>query len=204
MAPHTSELAKESPTGSQISNGSSRSNENVPSPSPLESSPRSLEAQSEYSEDEYITSDDEILSTVLSSDEQRHHFSFTASLSDHTDYFSTTLSNAMESYQLDKSLVAQAQLSGQINNKNQKLVEKNEELTKKLAELKRMCDFHLNCNRIGDLENDIKDLTVRLEALKKGSKKALLFGAKSKLGVADKYPVEYNQARDKVVERVET
>lgn len=196
--PHSPETLQEHSNGSRYSTESQANIAAVVSEEAAEES-----SELEISEDEYITSDDELLNTVLSSDEQRHHFSYTTSLSDHAEYFSKTLSHAMESVQLDKSLAAQAQLSGQINNKNQKLLEKQAELAKKLSDLKGLYEYHLASNRIGDLEKDIRGISVRIEALKKGSQKSLLFGSRPQIGVAGRYPVEYNQARDKVLERSE-
>lgn len=152
------------------------------------------------SEDDFISSGDE-LTTVISSDEQRHNFGFASSLSEHTEYFTKTLAYALDSVQMDKSLVTQAQISGKINNKNQKLIEKKEELRMKLQHLKMLHDKHITSNRLGQLERDIRMFSTRLEILKNGVQKTLLLGKKSTQGVAQKYPVEYNQARDKILER---
>lgn len=157
---------------------------------------------SELSEDDYITSDEEILTNVVSSDEQRHYFGFGSSFAEHTEYFSKSLSYALDSIKLDKSLVAQAQLSGHLNNKSQKLAEKHEELIEKIATLRILYNYHVGSNRIGELEKDLVDLHSRIDNLKNGLPKTLLFGRKGTVGVAEKYPIEYNQAKDKVLERV--
>ncbi|GBL49002.1 hypothetical protein CJI97_005134 [Candidozyma auris] len=155
----------------------------------------------EESEDEYITSDEELLSGMISNDEQRHSFGRATSLSDHTEYFTKTIANAMESLSLDKSLVAQAQLSGYINNKNQQLVEMNEKLCSRLENLRQQYEFHISRHRLGYLEKDLENISSRIETLKHGAKGSVLFG-NSKLGVAQKFPVEYNKAKDKVFDRV--
>ncbi|KAF3989386.1 hypothetical protein FT663_02750 [Candidozyma haemuli var. vulneris] len=155
----------------------------------------------EESEDEFITSDEELLSGMISNDESRQHYGQATTMADHTDYFEKSITNAMESLQLDKSLVAQAQLSGRINNKNQQLIEVNEQLCSKLESLKQQYEYHIARNRLGVLERDLDNITSRIETLKNGSKKSVLFG-NGKLGVAKKYPIEYNRAKDKVLDRV--
>lgn len=154
------------------------------------------------SEDDYITSDEDLLTTVMSSDDQRHHFAYGSTFAEHTEYFSKSLSYALDSVKLDKSLVAQAQLSGHLNNKSQKLAEKHEELLDKISTLRNLYRDHLSSNRMGELEKDLADLTSRIDRIKNGLPKTLLFGRKGTVGVAEKYPIEYNQAKDKVLERV--
>ncbi|SGZ57583.1 CIC11C00000001187 [Sungouiella intermedia] len=173
-------------------------------PSELPTSPTrtATDELSGLSDDEYITSDDEILTTVVSLDEQRHHFAYGSTFAEHTDYFSKSLSHALDSVKLDKSLVAQAQLSGYLNNKSQKLAEKHLELIERITSLRSLYRNHVLSNRMGDLEKDLAELNTRIENIKNGMAKTLLFGRKGTVGVAEKYPVEYNQAKDKVLERV--
>lgn len=154
------------------------------------------------SEDDYITSDEDILTTVMSSDDQRHHFAYGSTFAEHTEYFSKSLSYALDSVKLDKSVVAQAQLSGHLNNKLQKLAEKHTELVDKISTLKKLYAYHLSTGRVTELEKDLADITNRINTLKNGLPKTLLFGRKGTVGVAEKYPIEYNQAKDKVLERV--
>lgn len=174
------------------------------SPSEIPTSPThtATEELSGFSEDDYITSDEEILTTVVSLDEQRHHFAFGSTFAEHTEYFSKSLSYALDSVKLDKSLVAQAQLSGHLNDKSQKLAEKQGELADKITSLRSLYRQHVMSNRIGELEKALADLSSRIENVKNGRTKSLLFGRKGSVGVAEKYPIEYNQARDKVLERV--
>lgn len=153
------------------------------------------------SEDDYVTSEDEVLTLVLSSDE-RHHFAFGSTAAQNTEYFVKALSDAMESLEMDNSLAAQAQLSGYLNNQNQKLVEKRLQLVEKLANIRRLHKMHIENNRIGVLESDLKDLSNRINRLKHGAPKSLLFKNNGTIGVAEKYPIEYNKAKDKVLERV--
>lgn len=155
----------------------------------------------EDSEDDFITSDEELLSGMISNDELRHHYGQSTSLADHTEYFAKSISNAMESLLLDKSLVAQAQLSGQINNRNQQLLEINEQICSRLESLRQQYEYHIARNHLGTLEKDLDHISNRIETLKKGTKKLMLFGLGT-LGVADKYPIEYNKARDKVLDRL--
>lgn len=154
------------------------------------------------SDDDYLISDDDMLSPVISSDEQRQHFAYGSTGSQNVDYFEKSLSYAMESAQMDKCLVAQAQLSGQLNDKNQKLMEKQAEIIQKLASLRKLHEFHIVSNKVGDLENDIKEINIRLNRLKHGIPKTLIFKNNGTIGIADRFPVEYNKAKDKVLERV--
>lgn len=186
---------------SSIGSGSDILIDNAPETPNLPTSQADFSDTYEESEDEFITSDEELLSGMISNDELRQHYGQATSLADHTEYFSKSIANAMESLLLDKSLVAQAQLSGQINNKNQQLIEMNEQLCSRLETLKQQYECHIARNRLGTLERDLDNINSRIEALKSGAKKSVLFGS-GKLGVANKYPVEYNRAKDKVLDRV--
>lgn len=153
------------------------------------------------SDDEFISSGDDLHIENDASEEQRHRIGYGSSLTEHAEYFTKALSHALDSVQMDRSLVVQAQLSGHINNKNQNLIEKKQELLQKLEVLKELHNKHVSSNRLGQLEKDIRDLSVRLNVLKNGVQKTLLLRKKSILGVAQKFPVEYNQAKDRVLER---
>ncbi|KAM9936044.1 hypothetical protein OXX80_004398 [Metschnikowia pulcherrima] len=98
----------------------------------------------------------------------------------------------------------QARLSGQLNDKSQLLSEKQTEILTRLGTLKELYETYISKNKLGDLEKDIDQLAVRLRNLKNGQTKSTLFGKKTSSGVADKYPVEYNQAKDKVLERLDS
>lgn len=153
------------------------------------------------SDDDFISSGDDFPNSTDSPEEQRHLVGYGASLSEHAEYFTKTISHALDSVEMDRSLVVQAQLSGHINNKNQQLIEKKQELLQKLKLLNQLHEKHIASNRLGQLEKDIKHLSTRLGALKNGIRRTLILGKRSTLGVAQKYPVEYNQAKDRVLER---
>lgn len=153
------------------------------------------------SSDDFISSEDDLAESHTFSGTLQHRVGFGASLAEHADYFTNTLSHALDSAQMDRSLVVQARLSGHINNKNQQLVEKKQELLEKLQLLKQLHEKHVGSNRLGQLEKDIKDISSRLDVLITGTSRRLILGKKRTLGVAQKYPVEYNQAKDRVLER---
>lgn len=168
---------------------------NPPSPSSAASS----------SDDYYLSDDDEILHSMVEGQP--------STLSDHSAYISSTISNALDSIQLDKSLVVQAQLSGKLNNDNQKLIDKKNELREKLETLQDLYNKHFivrdskGLNNIEKYQIDLKDVVSRIETLKYGANGEHLKGGimslfkNQKSGVVQKYPIEYNQARDKVIER---
>ncbi|RLV94113.1 hypothetical protein JA1_001973 [Spathaspora sp. JA1] len=157
----------------------------------------------ESSEDDYIASDEDLTLALSHSFELPPNLPFTGSLTDHTNYFVSTLNTALDSIELDKSLVLQAQISGHLNNENQKLLEKRKVLIEKLHNLQSLYNDHFQASdkkpsKIDQMKSDIGNLQQRIEKLKYGSKTIF----KSKEGVVKKYPIEYNQARDKVVERL--
>lgn len=179
------------------------------------------EQQEEEDDDDYIMSDEEEnLGTLLANSlDYQDHFNYTSSLSELSDYLSKSLSFALESLQLDKSLVIQAQLSGQLNNENQKIIDKQKELKDSLLRIQQLYAENFaplvkdgnnpKISKVSKLAKDIKDIETRIERLKnttrKSNKLALpsIFKSNSSenQGVAGRFPVEYNQAKDKVLER---
>lgn len=156
---------------------------------------------SSNSEDEFISSDDESLNRGVSG----KHFNSLGcgtTFSEHVLYFEKALDVALGLQRLDKSFVAQAQLSGHLNDTNRLLLEKQEELQKSLQRLRVLYDMNITSKRIDVLGADLKQINTRIKNLKHGQPKSRFF-AKRHLGVVDKFPVEYNQARDKVLERPE-
>lgn len=152
------------------------------------------------SDDEYIMSDDEDLTALYG-----EHFPVL--LNEHATFLLNSLAHAMDSLELDKSLVLQAQLSGQLNNENQKIVEKRQQLVSQLHLLKEQYeenfvrDPRTGRSKVEVMQNDLKSLEKRLYRLKHGTRKPSLFGGSSVRGMASEFPVEYNQARDKILER---
>lgn len=125
--------------------------------------------------------------SYLSSDEEPANTSF--------QYLSNSLAHGLDSLELDKSLVLQAQLSGSLNNESQKIIEKRKLLQKKLQDLQQL--YNDTFPQLTQMAHDIKILEQRLSILHHGQKKLMY----TKPGVLQKYPVEYNRAKDKVIER---
>ncbi|KAI3405624.2 KXD1 [Candida oxycetoniae] len=143
-------------------------------------------------------------------------------LGENAKYFINTLLQSLDSSDLDESLVTEAQLSGHLNNENQKLIEKRELLAQKLARISHLFEINFSStsggaevgggararakiSRLEHLKNEIETIENRLAQIVHGKKPtfALPFAkAKKKTGVLEKYPIEYNQARDKVLERI--
>lgn len=171
---------------------------------PQDESSDSEGASLEYidSGDDFISSGDEACLHQQSSGE--HHASLsTGRLAQHTSYFERLLNESLDSTALDNSLRLQAQLSGQLNDVAQRLVDKEVELCQALSRLKEHYKFHFTENRIANLESDLDAVTSTIARITKGSAKSLLFGRKVTLGVADRHPIEYNRAKEKVLERSE-
>lgn len=133
------------------------------------------------------------------------------SIMDHSNYLSNALSSAMESIELDKSLALQAQLSGNLNNERQRLVDKQEEVLAKLQHIQTMYNKHFrpttdtrgSHSRISTLELEFSRIEGHINRLKFGkdsSHLASIFKTKTP-GIVDSHPVEYNKARDKILER---
>ncbi|CAK9437999.1 uncharacterized protein LODBEIA_P23660 [Lodderomyces beijingensis] len=166
-------------------------------------------------EDEYILSDEEDsaddrknLLADLSNSELPH----LSNLNEHARYFANSLQQALDSSELDKSLVLQAQISGNLNNENQKLIEQRELLSAKLMNLQQLFESNFGtrannkASRVERLRGEISSIEHRIEKLKNGGSKSSFpisfLKAKPKVGVAQRFPIEYNQARDKVLERL--
>ncbi|KAM9908454.1 hypothetical protein OXX79_000371 [Metschnikowia pulcherrima] len=157
------------------------------------------------SDDEYLSSGDEALEGLEEESAAHHrHLTYNSGIAEHAAFFEKSLNEALDSVSLDSSLAMQARLSGQLNDKSQLLSEKQTEILTRLGKLKELYETYISKNKLGDLEKDIDQLTVRLRNLKNGQTKSTFFGKKTSSGVADKYPVEYNQARDKVLERLDS
>lgn len=133
------------------------------------------------------------------------------SISDHSNYLSNALSTAMESIELDKSLALQAQLSGKLNNERQLLIDKQNEVNAKLQRIQDMYNSHFrpvtdsrgSHSRISTLELEFSSLEGHIKRLKYGKESTNLVSIfkSTQPGIVEKYPVEYNKARDKVLER---
>lgn len=156
---------------------------------------------SNSSEDEFVSSGDDYLDP-LPLDEQHHPLFASSSIAEHTAYFEKSLNETLDSLKLDDSLVLQAQLSGQLNQKSTELHEKKLQMISKVQSLKALYKYHITEDRIGKLESDIKSINTRVGILMSGVSRKGVFGKSKKLGVCDKYPVEFNKAKDKVLERV--
>lgn len=129
---------------------------------------------------------------------------YSTSLGDHATYFATALANAVDSVNLDRSLAAQAQLSGKLNSDAQRLLDKRHECVARLQTLQELYSDRFGrghgASRVDRLHRALGDIEARIDKLKHGSAPLVpVFGRAP--GVIQKYPVEYNQARDKVVER---
>ncbi|CAI5758591.1 unnamed protein product [Candida verbasci] len=163
------------------------------------------QSQSEASSDDYILSDDEELHNILSHDINPHLN--TTNLSDHASYFQDSLSNAMDSIEIDKSLALKAQISGNINNENQKLIEKNQQLKESISRLQELFKKNFavsndsKISKVDQMKNDIVNIEKRIKKLTNGYESKGIFKNKKVMGVAQKFPIEYNKARDKVLER---
>lgn len=171
------------------------------------------------SDDDYYLSDEEELNNLLSSpNDNQNRVNYATSMSDHVAYFTNALSHTLESILLDKSLVLQAQLSGQLNNEKQKLVDKNKEVLEKIESIRNLHAYNFNphydhstktnISKVEKLRHDITEIESRLEKLKNGVSKGnsstlgtFFKSKKHRIGVSNKYPVEYNQSKDKVLER---
>lgn len=156
------------------------------------------------SDDEYLSSGDEALEGLEESTAHHHHLTYNSGIAEHAAFFEKSLNEALDLVSLDSSLAMQARLSGQLNDKSQLLSEKQTEILTRLGMLKELYETYISKNKLGDLEKDIDQLAVRLRNLQNGQTKSTFFGKKTSSGVADKYPVEYNQAKDKVLERLDS
>lgn len=166
-------------------------------------------------DDDYLMSDEDEYE-ITNNSERHHRMGYNATLADHSQYLTNTISHALSSLQLDKSLALQAQLSGVINNENQRITEKHQQLLEKLENINNLYNknfgliydpkTHTKTNRLKQMRHDIEMIEKRIQNLKQGnSNKSSLtsfFTTSNKnSGVINKYPVEYNQAKDKILER---
>lgn len=138
---------------------------------------------------------------------------FTSNVADHARALAATLSDALDLVDLDKLLAIQAKLSGRLNNQNQELVDRRVQLNLRIEALRNQCTHHFkprpghSSSRVEALAKDISDLESRVKMLAHGKQSQLvlsMFGGSSKsevTNIAGRYPIEFNQARDKVRER---
>ena len=161
-------------------------------------------------DDDYLISDDEDLSRILSHDLEHARLPGSRNMADHVKFFTDTLSQALDCADIDKSLVLEAQISGNLNNENQKIIEKKELLLEKLRNLQVLYGENFGMaedakqNRVDRMRNDITNIEQRIARLKNGAKgksSIPFLKGKQRLGVVQKFPIEYNQAKDKVLER---
>ncbi|KAK6462222.1 hypothetical protein DFJ63DRAFT_313364 [Scheffersomyces coipomensis] len=162
-------------------------------------------------DDDYSLSDDDDYNGYSMS-KNGPRLSYTRSIADHTTYLVNSLSHALDSVQLDKSLALEAQVSGKLNNQNQILIEKRNQVIIKLKNLQSLykenflIDANSNISKIEQMRHDITDIEKRISSLKSGNEKGAIFPfmkakRESEEGVIKKYPIEYNQARNKILER---
>lgn len=164
-------------------------------------------------DNENQSTDIETVSNTVSS-ELESQLQYVSSGSEHVAYFVNTLSHAMDSLDVDKSLAIQAQLSGKLNNEVQKMKSKREQVVSKLEKLNSLYDENFvvkppnKHSKIGQLQIDIQEIEKRLAKLNNGSHKSLnsffagLFRPdRGDLGISNSYPIEYNQAKDRNLER---
>ncbi|KAK6455185.1 uncharacterized protein RJT20DRAFT_129904 [Scheffersomyces xylosifermentans] len=196
------------------------SSSDAPPPNPaLQKDPIDSGSDSDSDSDDYIVSDDEDLNVFLNSSSDHHisHVTYPTSISDHANYLSNTLSHALNSLELDKSLVLQAQISGKLNNQNQNVVEKRNELLSRLKALKELYNENFvvkndsasasNLSKVEQMKRDLAGIESRIARLKGGNSKGTSYipflrtTHHSQIGVAKKYPIEFNQAKSKVLER---
>ncbi|EGV66464.1 hypothetical protein CANTEDRAFT_112190 [Yamadazyma tenuis ATCC 10573] len=175
---------------------------------------RASEPVGSSDEDDYLLSDDNVSEETTFSGEG-HRMGYNATLSERADYLAGTLDHALDSLELDKSLVVQAQLSGMLNNENQNITEKRQQILEKLKMLQDLLhknfeprfdpETNTKISVVQKLNHDIKNIETRIRVLKEGRKDkgvmSFLGNSKNVKGVMSLYPIEYSQARDKVLER---
>ena len=170
----------------------------------------SSEGNDDDDDDDYLISDDEDLSRILSHDLEHARLPGSQNMADHVKFFADTLSQALDCADIDKSLVLEAQISGHLNNENQKIIEKKELLLEKLRNLQLLYGKNFGMaedakqNRVDRMRDDITNIEQRIARLKNGAKgksSIPFLKGKQRLGVVQKFPIEYNQAKDKVLER---
>ncbi|KAI5953486.1 KXD1 [Candida jiufengensis] len=162
-------------------------------------------------DDDYLRSDDDEDDIGPVNEESvSSHLPGIANLGDHAKYFTNSILQALDSSDLDKSLVTEAQISGNLNNENQKLIEKKSQLQEKLRTLQSLFEKNFTpaedskLSRMDKLNNDIQHLEKRITKLKNGDTKSYVvpfMKSKKNLGIIEKFPIEYYQATDKVLDR---
>ncbi|ODV95417.1 hypothetical protein PACTADRAFT_50143 [Pachysolen tannophilus NRRL Y-2460] len=106
---------------------------------------------------------------------------------DPVSYLIFSLQNSLNSIEMDKSIVKQSQLSGELNNKTKELLKSYKESQEKLKEF--IVQFgHFKNEIIPNLE---KDLAWSENKVKKLNKK-----------LREHYPIEYEKSKDKVLNRI--
>ncbi|CCE86342.1 Piso0_004826 [Millerozyma farinosa CBS 7064] len=163
------------------------------------------------------SSDDNLTGTASNSSDSFTGPLLSVAMSEYSSYLYNSLNKALDSTQLDKSLALEAKMSGTLNNENQKVIEKQQEVIEKLTKVKTLYEEFFSprynsvtkkkMSRIDTLKHDIATLEKRIRLLKEGKSKSgpSLLGLRSKKNSAPlptRYPVEYNKARDKIVERL--
>lgn len=136
-------------------------------------------------------------------------------IAEHAALLADALSIALDSTELDDSLVSQAKTSGMLRNETYRLDEKAQELKSCINTLKALYKENFapkshsasgpKLRKVEIIALELAGLEKRLDALTNGPKASSIsniLGTKRKaVGVAQMFPVEYNQARDKVLER---
>lgn len=106
-------------------------------------------------------------------------------LFDPVTYLTDTLENALSSLEFSKAVAKQAKISGQLKSKELELLRLYEESQSRLQEL------HDTMQRgLKTLHIVYKDLKLNKHKVEAASQR-----------ISNKYPIEYNQARDKVLRR---
>lgn len=119
-------------------------------------------------------------------------------------YLAESLTATLESVELDKSLALEAQMSGRLNSRNQELLSKKLLLVERLENLQQLYKKYFkppnetSLSTVDHIRSELKLLEQRVHELKHG--KTTMF--RHKLGIVEKFPIEYNQAKEKVLERV--
>lgn len=166
-------------------------------------------------DDEYDLSDDSDILQAIGGDMSEFHLKYSSVLGDNTSYLVETMNDLLDSVKLDNPLAIQTNTSGRLNHKNQKILEKSKILEEKRLNLKSLYDKYFeikydkslnkNISRIEALKLNISDIESRIEKLTFGhhnnSKNLFRFKQKQRSGVSNDFPIEFNQAKDKVLER---
>ncbi len=135
-----------------------------------------------------VTEDNSVSEMVVNTDNSRvpHDSIFIGGQFNSVEYLLKSLYNSLESSDLDKSLVQQSQISGEMNSVEQ-------ELLKTIRELRDCLGQHLE--KYEQLKRDIPEIIDNLKQSATLSKK---YTEKMK----KYYPVEYSKSKDKVLNRI--